>query len=331
MSMFKKGSFKAPKTKKKSNAMRNIGFYLVVGGLLVVSFIGLQMETAKYKKEVSVVALKTEIGAKIIEPSDIKALKIPQKAYNPEMILWADREDPEKGVINKYPSMQIRRDTPIYSDMITDKPPIRYQYLYELAPNEELLTFSYDNLKAAGRIPRPGDRFRIRGSYKLEDDEIEALKASNVEGVTGPAQDVKDEEGNVVIAGAQEGSKIVGKVRTDIIFDVVTVVDMLNEKGDSIFEIIRELEALPKAKQEELASTDSIKQSLTPRSLLLIVKSSQVSKYVEFDANKDVEYTLTLLTRDKSLMEDDIRTGTSIIDSIDSKSGTKSTPKGADN
>ena len=70
--------------------------------------------------------------------------------------------------------------------------------------------------------------------------------------------------------------KIVGKVRTDIIFDVVTVVDMLNEKGDSIFEIIRELEALPKAKQEELASTDSFKQSLTPRSLLLIVKSSQV-------------------------------------------------------
>lgn len=327
-----KKEFKPKKIKKKSNTLKNVGFYVVIVTLLVVAFLGLQVETSKYKKEVQVVSLKEEVGAKIITEDDLSAMRLPLKAYTEDMILWDERDSEEKGLIDKYASMQIRRETPVYVDMVTDKPLTKYKYLYELAPNEELLTFSYDSSMAAGRIPRPGDRFRIRGSFKLSDEQLAAMKSGLISFNTNSpvkTEDIKDEEGKVEIEGTAQTRTLLGDVLTDRVFDVVTVVDMLNDQQDSIYETVREIEALPKVQQEELTSTDAIKKALTPSSLLLIVKSNQVSNYVEFDSNQDVQYTLTLLTRDKSLMEDDIRSGGSIIDGLNIE--TAPSTEGVDN
>lgn len=313
---FKKNQFKATKMRKKSNFGKNAMFYGIVAVMLAVSFIGLQRETSKYKKEISLVSLKAEIGGKVVEVADLAPYKLPQKAVKEGMILWDDREE---AVVGKYLTMQVRAETPLYEDMISQDSTIRYQYLYELAPNEELLTFSYNNMEAGGRIPRPGDRFRIRGSYKIPKEELERQRALMEQEATptGKAgQDIKDKDGKVVIESSTDSQQLIGEIKTDIVFDVVTVVDMLNSKGDSIFEINKQLEALSAAAQEELMADDTFKTSLTPESLLLIVKSEQVQKYVEYNAGSDVKYTLTLLTRDKSLMEDDIRSGGSVLDVI---------------
>ena len=192
--------------------------------------------------------------------------------------------------------MQIRADTPIYEDMLTDEQIIRYKYLYELKPDEELLTFRYNPEEAGGRIPRPGDRFRIRGSYTIDKEIVERTK-----------QELQ-QRGNF------DDDTIVGNVRTAIIFDVVTVVDMLNSEGDSIYEIRAEAESLPLDMKEKLYKDDKFKESITPAAILIIVKSDQMNKFTEFQSNADAVYTLTILSRDESLMEDDIKTGKSIYD-----------------
>ena len=127
-------------------------------------------------------------------------------------------------------------------------------------------------------------------------------------------EDISDSSGNVMIKGVGEEDILVGNIRTATIFDVVTVMDMLNSDGDSIYEIVKEVESMAPAEKEETLNKDEFKRKVTPDSLLLAVKSDQVSRYVEFQSNTNSKYTLTILSRDKSLMEDDIKSGNSILD-----------------
>ena len=288
--------FKKQKTllkKQRSTNMRNFTYYVVIVSLLVVSFIGLQLNVAKYKRTVDVVALKSDIGTGIITTSDITQLTLSQNDYTKDMILWKDRD---KEVINKYPLMIIRKNTPVYKDMLTSQPKVRYSYLYTMSPNQELLTFKYDNSMAGGRIPRPGDHFRIRGSYKLSDQEKQSLLASGYKNVV--PGDFNSLSGNNII---------VGDIRTSIIFNDVLVVDMLNSNGDSIYEIWNRYNNMSKVEQQKLLEDNNFKQSVTPTSLLLIVNSDDVNKYVEFAAASNAQYTLTLLKRDDSMKNDDLK------------------------
>lgn len=284
------------KLKKRNNKMRGLVYYGVIIGLLIITFIGLQAHASSYKKEVKVVSLKKEIGNSIITDKNIKALSIAERSMNKDMILWKDREF----VVNKYPTTPIRRDTPVYKDMVTDEQIVRYKYLYELKPNEEALTFKYNKDEAGGRIPQPGDRFRIRGSYEVEDDERISLTNEGVLGATGESETDKD--------------IIKGKIRVKTVFDVATVHDMLNSDGESIYEIIEDTKSLTPEEQDKLRVNEEYKKRITSESLILIVESSQVEKYVELQANGRAVYTLTLLSRDKSLMDEDIKTGQSILD-----------------
>lgn len=315
--------------RKRNNLLRNLGYYIVVIVFLVIAFIGLQIDSQQYKKEVALVALKEDVGNRVITEKDLVPYKMLKADVKKGMIRWSEREEK---VIGMYPNMQIRKEVPLYEDMLRKDQKVRYEYLYELTPNEELLTFKYDHTAAGGRIPRPGDRFRIRGSYKLSDEEIELLKAGQlkVDNINETKDDVVDEEGELLIQSSPDDWDIInGDVRTKLIFDVVTVVDMLNSNGDSIYEVIRDLEALPKDQQEAKLQEDSVKTALTPYSLLLIVKSDQVSRYVEFQSNKNAVYTLTVLSRDKSLMEDDLKIGDSLLDNI--LKDTNTTEPGGDN
>lgn len=284
------------KLKKRNTKMRNMVYYGVIVGMLMVTFIGLQLHAASYKKEVKVVALKKEIGNNLITEKDVHSIKIAERSMDKDMVKWDNKED----VINKYPTMTIRKETPIYKDMVTNKQIIRYQYLYELKSDEELLTFRYSKEEAGGRIPKPGDRFRVRGSYKVEDKEKISLNNSGVLGQTGESETDKD--------------IIIGETRVKTVFDVVTVVDMLNSDGESVYEIIEDTKKLSLPEQEKVITKSEYKKGITPDSLLLVVKSNQVDRYVELQANGDAVYTLTLLSRDKSLMDEDIKTGKSILD-----------------
>lgn len=314
--MFKKkreGKKLSVPLKKQDNRLRGLKYYGIVAGILILAFVLLQVDAKGYKVEVKVASLKNDIGNNVITKGDLQPKVLLKKDVEKDMVLWRDIEEE---LIDKYPVMQIRKNTPIYKDMVSDKQVVRYEYLYELKPDEELLTFKYDNSMAGGRIARPGDRFRIRGSYKLDDGERERLIAQGVLSGGALGEDVKDSGGNVVIKSANESDSIVGDVRTRLIFDVATVVDMLNSDGDSIYEILGDLMALPKAEQEKIMESSEFKGQITPQSLLIVVKSNQVSRYVEFQAAKDANYTLTILSRDENLREDDIKLGGSLLESL---------------
>lgn len=307
MNPFKK--MKENKLKKRSTKIRGMMYYGVVVGTLVVAFIGLQLSNRTYRKDLQVVSFKEDIGNVVIKESMMKPLKIAQRNLDSEMILWKDKSE----VVDKYPTMQIRRNTPVYRDMVTEEQVVKYQYIYDLKPDEELLTFRYTSGEAGGRIPRPGDRFRIRASYKMEEKEINLL-TQELKDRRKKGEDISDSSGNVMIKGVGEEDILVGNIRTATIFDVVTVMDMLNSDGDSIYEIVKEVESMAPAEKEETLNKDEFKRKVTPDSLLLAVKSDQVSRYVEFQSNTNSKYTLTILSRDKSLMEDDIKSGNSILD-----------------
>lgn len=306
------------KIKKKNMLPRTAIFNILIAILMIAAFLLLVTTLNKNKQTVKVVSLKAEVGNSIITEQDIKAKEISERDFDGEMILWENRKEE---VIEKYPTMQIRRETPVFKDMVTGEQVLKYGYLYELKPDEELITFKYDNATAGGRIPVPGDRFRIRGSYRMSEEEKAAYQVvgTPVDNVAS-GEDVVTEEGQVKIESAQGQGQdyIIGDIRTALIFDVVTVVDMLNSNGDSIYEIMREANSLPKAERDKLKSEDSYKQLITPTSMLIVIKSERASKYTEFQAASNAAYTISLLSRDESLKEEDIKIGDSLLEGVGS-------------
>lgn len=318
---------KEVKIKKKNMLPRTAVFNVVIAVLMIVAFLLLMSTLGKYKKTVKVVALKDEVGNSIITEQDIKAKEISERDFDKEMVLWENRKEE---IVDKYPTMQIRRETPVFKDMLTGEQVIKYEYLYELKPDEELITFKYDNATAGGRIPVPGDKFRIRGSYKMSEEEKKAYQSTGIPTSNASnGENVVNKAGEVKIESATGQDYVIGDIRTALIFDVVTVVDMLNNDGDSIYEIMREVNALPKAERDKMKSENSYKQLVTPTSMLIVIKSEQASKYTEFQAASNAAYTISLLSRDESLKEEDIKIGDSILDGVEAGAtgGTVTTPQ----
>jgi len=318
---------KEVKIKKKNMLPRTTMFNVVIAVLMLAAFLLLMITLGKYKKTVKVVSLKDEVGNSIITEQEIKAKEISERDFDAEMILWDNRKEE---AIDKYPTMQIRRETPVFKDMLTGEQVVKYAYLYELKPDEELITFKYDNATAGGRIPVPGDKFRIRGSYKMSDEEKTSYQSTGTPiSNASNGTNVVNAAGEVKIKSAAGQDYIIGDIRTALIFDVVTVVDMLNNDGDSIYEIIKEVNSLPKAERDKMKSENSYKQLVTPTSMLIVIKSEQASKYTEFQAASNAAYTISLLSRDESLKEEDIKIGDSILDGVGAGAtgGTTTTPQ----
>lgn len=305
--------FKAKKRMSGGNKTRNIVFFLVIALAFTIPFLGLQSELKKYKKETAIVVLKENIGNVLIEESHLKQVRWVNRNVTGDMIKWADREK----ILNKYPKYQLPPNVPLYEDMFTDEQIVRYEYLYELGPDEELFTFNFDVNQAGGEITTVNERLRIRGSYKMTEEEIERLRPmieeSHGELIRG---EVRDADGNIIEEEFREDDEIFGDTRVRTIFSMVRVTDLLNSKGRSIYEIKRQVERMPLVEREKYIATDEYKQDVTPTAMMLVVKSDEISRFLSFDANNNVKYTITLLSRDPELLDEEIKIGESLIEGV---------------
>ena len=138
---------KSTKVKIRNNKMKNIVIYAVVIGLFFMGLIGVISYVSKYKKEVTVMSFNEDmVDRKLIEEVLVSPMKVSEKDFTEDMVLWEDREE----YIGKYTAHFVRASTPIYNDMFAEAPTVRTAYLYNLAADEELLTFPYSIATAGG-------------------------------------------------------------------------------------------------------------------------------------------------------------------------------------
>lgn len=263
--------------KVRNNKYKTFGIYAAVVAMFLIGFIGVLMYVNAYKKEVDVVSFNKDMSSgELVEEVLMTKKTISSRDYEDGMVKWSNRNQ----YIGKYTANFIRRDTVVYKDMFAEEQPLKTPYLYKLDSDEELLTFPYNISEAGGKLVTPGDRLRIRGSYVVK----------------GNPNDPNDD-----------------KVVSDIIFDVVEVQDLLNSSNESIVDIINEANRLPKKDRDELMKSEDFINKITPRAILMVVKTKDVNKYVQFQANENPNYTITLLTRNPRLKSSELNTGNSLL------------------
>lgn len=186
------------------------------------------------------------------------------------IVLWEDKDR----IKLAYASYYVRQGTPLYWDSLSKETPKKYSYLYKM--DGELLKIKVD-AKEFGRMLVPGDKVNVRATY------------SENEYVLPSEQDFMLQQQ----LGIQPETNVTKTVK---LFNGVVVLDLLNSRGDSIFDIYYRLLALPKQQQTELLKDDEFMSTVEPTEVLVNVTPEEADRYVQV-TNNSAKFQMTLLPR----------------------------------
>lgn len=200
------------------------------------------------------------------------------------IVRWGDKD---LVVGQRYAAYYMRGGTVLFWDSTITDQTRKNSYLYNMSG--ELLNIQMTTTEDFGDMVVPGDTINVRATYNATvynlPTELEyrlslASGTGNVEGI-----DVE---------------------KTDLLFSEVTILDMLNGSGNSIFDIYYDYISKTKAEQAALLADQSFLQSVKPESILLEVTAEEVERFMALESAGG-SYQMTLLPR---------TTSSSIVDSL---------------
>ena len=273
----------------------------VIIALLVVVFVSVltAISAAENKKTITVVRLKgdtpiaanTMITEDMVESYDMYykeyqqygTMKFSDGSTRSTIVKWEDRD---LIIGQRYAAYYLRGGTVLFWDSTIKDQTRKNSYLYSMSG--ELLNINMNTVSDFGDMVVPGDTLNIRATY------------------TKTSYDLSDEEAYKL---AYANGTNITSVETTVIeplFEEVAILDMLNSKGNSIFDIYYDYISMTKSEQAAALADDDFLSSVKPSSILLEVTSEEVEHYMEMQS-AGATYQITLLPRSSS---------SSIIDSL---------------
>jgi hypothetical protein len=155
-------------------------------------------------------------------------------------------------------------------------------YLYSMSG--ELLNINMTTTSEFGDMVVPGDTLNIRATYTAKVYTLpseEEYKLSSDAGTSTKATD---------------GVEV---TKTDLLFSEVTILDMLNGSGNSIFDIYYDYISMSKEQQAAALEDDAFLDSVKPSSILLECTAEEVERYMYLQ-DLGASYQMTLLPRTSS-------------------------------
>jgi len=286
---------------KKSNTERAkgrvLGVFVAIAVIVVICVIT-AISSAENRKTVSVVRIKEDssVGAgKMITEDDIEKYEMYYKEFaqygtvtfsdgsrRQSVVTW---ENKDMIVNTRYAAYYLRGGTVLFWDSTTKEQSKKNSYLYSM--DGELLNIQL-NTDDFGDMVVPGDTLNIRVAYEKVN------------------YDLPTEEAYQLALDAGTNISAVTTSETEMLFSEVSVLDMLNSDGASIFDIYYDYISMTKAEQNACLQDDEFLDSIKPETILLEVTSEEVDRYMELQS-KNPTYLITLLPRTGS---------NSIIDSL---------------
>lgn len=274
---------------------RVIGVFIALATIVFVCVVT-SISASENKKVVSVVRLKDNVSANsmitedMIEEYDMYYKEFEQYGVvnfsdgtkKKSVVTWEDRDSI---VGNRYAAYYLRGGTVLFWDQTVKEQTKKNSYLYSM--DGELLNIKM-NTDDFGDMVVPGDTLNIRARYQKVNYDLP----------TEEQYKLTTEEGGTVQA--------VTTPVTEMLFSEVTVLDMLNSEGNSIFDIYYDYISKSKEEQAALLADSEFLTSVEPDTILLEVTAEEADRFMEIEAN-DAEYLMTLLPRTGS---------SSIIDSL---------------
>lgn len=253
--------------------LRRVFAVVLCLGILLVSYRVLKNASLESVETVDVVRVKKNgLQSKtLISNEQLEKYAIVKKEYDKGMVLF---EEVDK-VVGQYAEYTIRENTILYHDQVMKKPPLKNEWLYQFNHNQEVVTVPFDFLEAGGDILTPGDTIRVRASF----------------------EEVRE-------AGMMMGGRTT-EIITEILFDKIRVIDLLNARGHSIYEVYQEVMKLPEEKRQEVLRSEKFLNSILPKSFILEATKEQADQYAKYNNKKNLKLTFTILSRkdNKVLME----------------------------
>lgn len=274
----------------------------IVGILLaacLVAFICVMtaISSAETKKTITVVRLKadTPISANaLITDSMIEAYDMYYKEFEQygtmqfsdgsrrsTIVRWQDKD---LVLGQRYAAYYLRGGTVLFWDSTIRDQTRKNSYLYNMTG--ELLNIQMTPTQDFGDMVVPGDSLNIRAVYQ----------ATLYNLPTELEYKLNAQVGSVSASSSGQGTTV---TKSELMFSEVTILDMLNGAGNSIFDIYYEYIASTKEQQQAMLNDESFLSTVKPASILLEVTAEEVERYMLLQ-NAGASYQMTLLPRTSS-------------------------------
>lgn len=319
------GTFKQKSSRAVSFGKRTGA--LIVSALIVLSSFGAAIFLMNQQAEkVTVVRLKNDIGpGALITEASIEPYDMVNEDYlnlgmqtstqdgnasesGQTFIKWADRED----ILNKYMSIYAYQGTILSTRMVVDDLLVRSPWIEGVDEGMEIYTMGLTSQDVYTPIFYPGAQIRIRLVYNVDVEDAPAIKAKIDAKEAQMAAGTYFATGESVIMDSMQQNEMdsseigftSGNAKqvplSEVIFDKITVVDMLNNSDESIFDLYTELLGMPVedriayvSTQIEGNGTNDFKRKVTPAKLVFSVTRDEATSLAEFEAlGGNMKYTL---------------------------------------
>lgn len=253
------------------------------------------ISSSENRKTISVVRLKESVSANSMITEDMieeyemyykefeqyGVLSLSDGSKKKSVVTWEDRDM----IVNqRYTAYYLRGGTVLFWDSTVKEQTKKNSYLYSM--DGELLNIQM-NTADFGDMVVPGDTLNIRARYTKVNYDLPSEEQYKLNSKNG-------------------SNSAVQETVTEMLFSEVTVLDMLNSSGNSIFDIYYDYISKSKKQQNALLNDDAFLKSVTPKTILLEVTAEEADRFLEMEANHPT-YLMTLLPRTGS---------NSIIDSL---------------
>lgn len=282
---------------KANNASRSKNRLIgIIIATCVVVFICIMtaISSAETKKVIPVVRIKTDgpipanalITEDMVEVYDMYykefqqygTMKFSDGSTRSTIVRWNDKD---LVLGQRYAAYYMRGGTVLFWDSTLKDQTRKNSYLYSMSG--ELLNIQMNTTQDFGDMVVPGDTLNIRATYT---DTVYNLPTALEYQLSVDSMS----------AGVGEGAEV---TKTDALFSEVTILDMLNSSGQSIFDIYYQYIAATKAEQQAMLNDDGFLNSVKPQSILLECTSEEVEHYMRMQA-AGASYQMTLLPRTSS-------------------------------
>ena len=281
---------------KANNASRSKNRLLgIIIAACVIVFICIMtaISSAETKKTITVVRIKsdTPISANSLITDDMLeaydmyykefqqygTMKFSDGSTRSTIVRWNDKD---LVVGKRYAAYYMRGGTVLFWDSTISDQTRKNSYLYSMSG--ELLNIQMTTTQDFGDMVVPGDTLNVRATYTAKVYNLPTEQEYKLNSANG--------------AASSDGVEI---TKTDSLFSEVTILDMLNSSGNSIFDIYYQYIAATKAEQQAMLNDDGYLQSVQPASILVECTAEEVEHYMKLQA-AGASYQMTLLPRTSS-------------------------------
>lgn len=223
----------------------------------------------------------------------------PDRGVKTQVIVpWAQRQD----VIGKYMGNYVSKGTYLTTQDITSEVTTRNPWIQTMKEDEEIYTMAFDAGTINTRLIFPGTRLRVRLLQEVPVDKVEELRklistaeSANLDLIVHESTVIKNGE-LVEEATAKDAFNV-----AEIVINNITITDMTNAAGESIYDLYCSLLKLPvnqrlKYLRTELGENEtatSWAQRVTPSTITFILDKDSASRLAEFEQGVgSLKYTI---------------------------------------